>query len=426
MTQTQISLHALLPKGIRVRKGKKGDSLAVQTRKQVRDTNGKIKIIPHFKTVPIKLPKNWTSVEYEEKFLEALEEAKKEKVLALKHIVVHGLDAKKVSRTSAVGTLGEVYDLVFKKRWENTPQEKGVKVYASDIFAFFPRSIRMDDMQTHENYDNFIEFMEKRILERPANNHGTFKTTSTNRRLGVIRVCIAYAIEYGLLNPKKVLNTNPNVRNFGWKNLSVGKVKDKHTLTLEEENEVISKCKELGDDEFGHAFQWLIDTGMRYETEFLTFTIKDISWKNKTISFWRNKTQEQSVNLPLSKRAFAIAKGYKDIALTRQSQRLFILSKHKIEAMFKKYKNLCKIEDFTPYITRRTFCTRLGERGVVPKVIAKLAGHSCVETAQRYYIQPTDKGYQRAIKIAELTDDEFDSFLDNQNTLIGHNSRNRD
>jgi len=206
MTQTHISLHALLPKGIYVRKGKKGDSLAVQTRKQVTDENGKIKIIPHFKTVPIKLPKNWTSVEYEEKFLEALEEAKKEKVLAIKHIAVHGLDADKVSRTSSVGTLGEVYDLVFKKRWENTPQEKGVKIYAKDIFAFFPRSIRMDNMQTHENYDNFIEFMEKRILERPANNHGTFKTSSTNRRLGVIRVCIAYAIEYG----NSIGNTNSN------------------------------------------------------------------------------------------------------------------------------------------------------------------------------------------------------------------------
>ena len=76
MTQTQISLHALLPKGIYVRKGKKGDSLAVQTRKQVKDASGKINIIPHFATVPIKLPENWTSAEYEEAFLEALEEAK--------------------------------------------------------------------------------------------------------------------------------------------------------------------------------------------------------------------------------------------------------------------------------------------------------------------------------------------------------------
>ena len=165
---------------------------------------------------------------------------------------------------------------------------------------------------------------------------------------------------------------------------------------------------------------------MRYETEFRTFTIKDINWKKGTICFWREKTKEPSINLPLSKRAFEIAKRYKDVALTRQSQRMFEISKHRTEALFKKYKEICKIEDFTPYITRRTFCTRLGERGVIPKVLSKMAGHSCVETAQRYYIQPTAKGYERAIKIAELSDDEFDNYLHNQNTMIGHNSRNKD
>ena len=425
MTQTQISLHALLPKGIYVRKGKKGESLAVQTRKQVKDASGKINTIPHFKTVPIKLPENWTSAQYEEKFLEALEEAKKEKVLAIKHIAVHGLEANKVSRTSAVGTLGEVYDLVFKKRWEGTPQEKGVKIYSKDIFAFFPKSIRMDDMQTHENYDDFVEFMEKRILERPANNRGTFTTASTNRRLGVIRVCIAYAIEFSLLKPDKVLNTNPNVRNFGWKNLTVVKTKDKNVLSKDDETEVIAKIRELGDEEFADEYKWLIDTGMRYETEMITFTIKDIDWKNKKICFWRNKTQEDSVNLPLSTEAFEIAKRYRDVAMTRTSKRLFSHSKHKLESLFKKYKNICKIEDHRPYITRRTFCTRLGERGVLPKFIARLAGHACVETAAKYYIQPTNKGLERAIKISEMSDEEFDLFFEKQTSMMGHNSRHR-
>ena len=60
---------------------------------------------------------------------------------------------------------------------------------------------------------------------------------------------------------------------------------------------------------------------------------------------------------------------------------------------------------------------------VKPKVLSKMAGHSCVETAQRYYIQPTAKGYERAIKIAELSDDEFDNYLHNQNNMIGHNSK---
>ena len=47
-SQEKISLEALLPKGIRLRKGKKSVSLAVQTRKQVTQ-NGKTVIIPDFK-----------------------------------------------------------------------------------------------------------------------------------------------------------------------------------------------------------------------------------------------------------------------------------------------------------------------------------------------------------------------------------------
>ena len=116
---------------------------------------------------------------------------------------------------------------------------------------------------------------------------------------------------------------------------------------------------------------------------------------------------------------------YKDVALTRTSQRMFSLSKHKIEAMFKKYKELCNIEDHTPYITRHTFGTRLAERGVDCKVISKMMGHTCVETAQRYYIKATEKGIERAVKLTDLSDEQYDAFIDNVNSSIGHNSNGR-
>ena len=418
-----VALTSLIPKGIRLRKGKKSDSFLVQTRKLVRDADGKEHQVKDARTVRINANASTPDAEYVEKFKVALDEAIAEKNLAKKHIAIHGLDSTTIKQR-AVGTLGEVYNLVFEKRWKGTPQERNMHIFASDLFAYFPKSITMADMQTHEHYDNFIEFMEKRISERKMNNRGTYKTTTTNRRLGVIRCCIAYAIEHGLLHKVKVLNNDPKEENnYGWKNLKVAKVKDKNTLTKADEAEVIAKAKELGDDEFADAYAWLIDVGMRYESEFQTFTIKDINWKKKTICFYRGKIGDWSVNLPLSKRAWSIALRYKDVALTRTSQRMFSLSKHKIEAMFRKYKELCDIEDHTPYITRHTFGTRLGERGVIPKIIAKMMGHSCTETAQKYYIKATDKGMERAVKLAELSDEQFDSFLDNQNDLIGHNSK---
>ena len=419
-----VALTALLPKGIRLRKGKKNDSLIVQTRKRVVDADGKEHVVADARTVRLGVANPASDADYTEAFKVALEEAKKEKILALQHIAVHGVESTSAPKQRGVGTLGQVYNLVFEKRWKGTPQERNMVIFAEDLFSFFPKSIRLDEMQTHEHYDNFIAFMEKRISERKMNNRGTYSTSTTNRRLGVIRCIIAYAIEYGFLHKDKVLNTDPKEQsNYGWKNLKIAKIKDKNTLTKSDEAEVIAKAKELGDDEFADAYAWLIDTGMRYESEFQTFTIKDINWKKKTICFYRGKIEDYSVNLPLSQRAWNIALRYKDLALTRTSQRLFDISKHKIEAMFKKYKELCEIEDHTPYITRRTFGTRLGERGVLPKIIAKMMGHTCVETAQKYYVQSTNKGLERAVKLAELSDDEFDSFLDKQNAMLGHNSK---
>ena len=160
-----ISLDALLPKGIRVRKGKGSTALVVQTRKQVKD-GGVTKIIPDFKTVRLDLPDRYTSEQYRSAFLEALEEAKKEKVLALKHIATHGVETNKVSRQGAVATLKEVSDKNFEYRYKGTANERNATIYIEDIFAFFPKSISMHDLQTWENYDNFILFMEKRIKER--------------------------------------------------------------------------------------------------------------------------------------------------------------------------------------------------------------------------------------------------------------------
>ena len=158
-----VALTALLPKGIRLRKGKKNDSLIVQTRKRVVDADGKEHVVADARTVRLGVANPASDADYTEAFTVALEEAKKEKLLAIQHIAVHGVESISAPKQRGVATLGEVYDLVFKSRWQGTPQERGVVIYAQDLFAFFPKSIKLDEMQTHEHYNNFITFMEKRI-----------------------------------------------------------------------------------------------------------------------------------------------------------------------------------------------------------------------------------------------------------------------
>ena len=180
MAQPQVSLEALLPKGIRVRKGKKSVSLIVQTRKQITQDGVKT-TIPDCRTVRLDLPRMYTPKQYTDAFLVALEEAKKEKLLAQQHIATHGVETNNVRRVGAVATLKEVYDATFDERYKGTKNERNAVIYGEDIFAFFPKAISMHDLQTWDNYDNFITFMEKRIKERKMNNRGTYTTGPTNK-----------------------------------------------------------------------------------------------------------------------------------------------------------------------------------------------------------------------------------------------------
>ena len=420
----QVALTSMLPSGIRLRKGKKFDSLIVQTRKKVVDADGKEHTIADARTVKFSVKNPATDADYTEAFKLALDEAKKEKLLAIQHIAVHGVESTQAPKQKSVGTLGEVFDLVYKSRWENSSQQKTVDIYAKDLFAFFPKTITMEELHQRVNYDNFIKFMEKRITERKMNNRGTYNNSSTNRRFMIVRVCTSYAIEYGLMHKDKVLNTDPReMANYGWKNLKVKASKKRNTLDKLEETNIIELMKENGDHEFADEFAWLVDTGMRYESEMITFSIKDINWKKKTINFHRGKTNTESGDLPLSKRAFSIASRYRDVALQKTSQRMFSHSKHQLETLFKKYRAKSEYADFTPYVTRHMFGTRLGERGVNPKIIAEMMGHACVETAQKYYIQATSKGMERAMKLTELSDEQFDDYLEHQKTMLGHNSK---
>lgn len=55
------------------------------------------------------------------------------------------------------------------------------------------------------------------------------------------------------------------------------------------------------------------------------------------------------------------------------------------------------IRTFTPHIIRHTFCTRLCEQGVNPKVIQTIMGHSDVSTTMDIYAEATEKFRRESI-----------------------------
>jgi hypothetical protein len=109
-----------------------------------------------------------------------------------------GYGKNKVRKSFGVGTLKECFDALFEKQWAGQKQEKNIKIYAQDMFNYFPVDIRLVDMQTEQHYEGFIEFVRKQIEDRPMNNLSSVSNKSINHRLMLIREICRYAIRHGL------------------------------------------------------------------------------------------------------------------------------------------------------------------------------------------------------------------------------------
>ena len=292
-------------------------------------------------------------------------------------------------------------------------------------------------MQTPEHYKGFVEHCKKAIVERKSNHMATYSTKTINCRLGLLRDIFRFALARGLLLEEKLLNPDRRITNMGWENLPVKAKKRKMALSMEQEKMVLDKCKEMGDHDFADALVWLCDVGMRYKTEFLKFTLDNVDFKKNHVYFYRPKTNVWT-KVPLTPRARDIALRLKDRANMTEDKRMFgHFRQRQIRTYFDKYREWCGLpKEFTPYITRHTFMTKLGKQKVVPAVIAELGGVT-IETAQKYYVHSNDDMLVEAIselnktspanerqKTAKSLRDAAERLSD-EAIGIGHNSRNR-
>ncbi|ANS05760.1 integrase (XerC) [uncultured phage_Deep-GF0-KM16-C193] len=417
---THIDTRMLLPKGIQL--SKTGTSFRVQTRKNVIRDQKKV-TLKDFVAVKINYQPNMSDIERRKTFSAALEEAKKEKVLAITRLSQKGVGQRELKKVRAVGTLKPTYDALFTERWAEvtTGNDENIKYYAIDVFNYFPYDIRLDEMQTYEYYKGFIEHCKKAIVERKSNHMATYSTKTINVRLGLLRDIFRFAIARGLLQQEKLLNPDIRITNMGWENLPVIAKKRKMALSSEQEKMVLDKCNEMGDHDFADALVWLCDVGMRYKTEFLQFKIDDVNFKQNHVYFYRPKTNVWT-KVPLTARAKEIAERLRDRANMSEDKRMFgHFRQRQIRTYFDKYRVWCGLpKEFTPYITRHTFMTKLGKQRVVPAVIAELGGVT-IETAQKYYVHSNDDMLVEAIDGLNKT-----SPTNGKAAIgIGHNSRNR-
>ncbi len=394
-----------IPKGVY----RRGDSLQVVTRKNRHNDkpliiSGAIKINDH------------TSLQ------DAVNEAKKLKELQQKTIATTGFNNSLKKKVKTVGVLCEVIDEVLKEK-ENMASYTNHKIYAKDIFEYFPKDIKLHDMQTQEHYDNFRIKMKKIIIARPTNNLGSYNTRSLNKRLGFLRDVFKHALKHRLLSADKLLDNSPDAiaRHMGWKNEAVIETKQKNIISPQDEQDIVDEATFDGEQEFVDAFRWLLNGyGMRIEFEFQNLTIDLIKFprgkdKKFTINFFRNKTKTWSGDLPMNEVTKEIALRYRSVAFAREDKKLFpTMNKRKLRTLFEKYSKRLQL-NITPYCTKHTFITRLAENKVPIKTICKLVGIS-QDTAIKYYNQVSDEGMEEAMQSLENDSSKVVS-------MYGHNGR---
>ena len=325
-----------------------------------------------------------------------------------------------------VGTMGSVYAMMFTREWGQCTekQQDQVKSFYKDLEEFFGADKRLSEFM-EENIDDFKTFVSRKIMERPKNMTGTVSHNSINKRLGVLRSIMKYALSKRLLSNDQLINPDARVKNMGVADLPRGESKRKPAFTVAEEETFLAIILKCGDQASWDIWAWCFDTGMRHTGELDNFTIDNVNFGRKNIMFWRSKTKGWSVEIPLTARASQIMLRKRKEAQLRDDRKVFPSTTGSRRNNWEKYMRMCNFNlKFTPYTTRHTFITRLAEADVNPKVTMDLAGHTCIETTLTYYTKSSSKILTNAIIKLENTRVESDSsvILDD-NTMIGHNSR---
>jgi integrase len=407
------------PQGITLTKNKKG--LYVKMGKMI---NGQEKTLT--KTINMGLEQGMSVAECKEAFETTLNTA-----LTVKRQFKAQLDNPNFTsfhkpQAVGVGTMGSVFSMMYVKEWGlcTDKQQDQVKSFYADLKEYFGDDKRLSTF-TEEDIDAFKVFVAKKIAERPKNMTGTVSNNSINKRLGVLRSIMKYALSKRLLSNDQLINPDARVKNMGIVDLPRGQSKRKPAFTDAEQETLLQVILKCGDQEWHDLWAWAFDSGMRHDGELDSFTIDNVDFGRKTITFWRPKTKTWSLEVPLTERQLEILARRRKIASNRKDRKVFPSTPGSRTSNWKKYIAMCNFNNhFTPYTTRHTYITRLAESNQSPKVVMELAGHSCIETTMTYYTKSSSKLLNQAILALQNGREGFKQDDDSNNSsMMGHNSR---
>jgi len=158
-----------------------------------------------------------------------------------------------------------------------------------------------------------------------------------------------------------------------------------HVLSEDEENQIVSELRSLGEDEMADLVVILVDTGMRL-SEALRLVRKDVDFDHNLIMIWESKN-DRPRSVPMTKRVVQILK----------HRNKFTLSDNRVKYLFRKTRPAIEV---TIHTLRHTCASRLVQKGVSLYVVQRWLGHSTIHVTERYaHLNPAQ--LQDAVSLLE-------------------------
>ena len=351
------------PNGITLRPN--GTSLYVKQSKRMM-VDGAMKDQQQSKVIQLGISNQMTLTEAKDEFEKALVLAMASKRQMKENFARKGFTSND-TQTLGTGTLLNTFNLCFEKTYGKCTEkhQSNVRIQFADICEYFKPDFKLSDF-TEDMIDDFKDWVGKKIAERPSNMKMSVSSGSINKRLGVLRNVMKYAIKKRLLSNDQLINPDNRVKNMGLVDLPRGESKKKPAFTMTEQEIFLETVEQYGDRKWHDLWCFAFDLGQRHAGELDSFTVDDINFTRGTISFFRPKTKKQSVEIPLTPRLLEIAKRLRPIAMQRTDRKMFPSSHSSRRNNWEKMLKVCGFSSsFTPYCTRHTWITRLSEQEII-------------------------------------------------------------
>lgn len=256
-----------------------------------------------------------------------------------------------------VPTLKEHLEYVSAARWKGKKAEETLLTNGRQVVEILGPSRLVSSLAKPD------ALAVKQAFQRKGASDSTI-----NRKLAALSVLVREAVELGHLD----------------KGFTVGLTKERQSrirfLSEDEEAEAIRWCLMTANQDLLDYIIVSLDTGFR-QGEVLKITRQDAGKAN----LWTYDDKAgRNREVPLTRRA---RETLERRAKATNHDRLFPYHPDWIRARWVKMQyamGLTHDEGFIPHVLRHTFVTRLLHRGVDIKTVMELAGHTRIETTQRY------------------------------------------